>query len=237
MAHTNLLLQRLPTAERKLLRELCDPVDLAPEQMLQHSGEPVWELLFPLRGCVALLTQLDAHEPLELGMVGREGCLGASALLGVAVSPTQAQAQGRGQAWRLPLALWPQAQTDCRSLRPLLLRLLWVEMHQWATAAGCWRFHALAPRMARWLLMRLDRAEGDGFAITHQQLADQLGVRRVGVTQAAGLMQHEGLIRYHRGQLTVTDRPRLLAAACSCYQRDLSAYREGFRQSPRQAVA
>jgi CRP-like cAMP-binding protein len=236
MSNTNLLLQRLPPVERKALRNLCEPVELAAEQVLQHSGEPIWQLLFPLRGCVALLTQLDKHTPLELGMVGREGCLGASALLGVAASPLQAQAQGQGLAWRLPLAQWPEALARCASLRPLLLRLIWVELHQWATASGCWRFHALAPRMARWLLMRQDRADSDSFPITHQQLADQLGVRRVGVTQAAGVMQRGGLISYHRGQLTVTDRVGLLGAACSCYRRDLSAYREGFRDSPKRSA-
>jgi CRP-like cAMP-binding protein len=229
MPNTNLLLQRLPPAERQTLRALSDSCLLEAEQVLQVSGEPVRHLLFPLQGCVALLTQVDAHAPLELAMVGREGCIGGSALLGVVASPVQAQALGAGLAWRLPLDQWPQAFAQCASLRPLLMRLLWVELHQSTTASGCWRFHALAPRLARWLLMRHDRAEGDAFAITHEQLADQLGVRRVGVTVAASLMQHQGLIRYHRGQVTVTGRAGLLAAACSCYQRDLATYRQGLR--------
>ena len=229
MPNTNLLLQRMPPAERKALRSFCDPVEIVAEQMLQICGEPIWQLLFPLRGCVALLSQLDAHTPLELGMVGREGCIGASVVLGVAASPVQAQAQVQGLAWRLPFDQWPAAHAKCTSLKPLLLRLLWVDLHQWANASGCWRFHALAPRMARWLLMRRDRADSDTFAITHEQLAEQLGVRRVGVTVAAGLMQREGLISYHRGHVTVTNRDGLAAAACSCYRRDLAAYREGFK--------
>lgn len=228
MTNTNLLLQRLSATERRALRTLCDPVELVAEQVLQRSGEPIGHLLFPLRGCVALLTQLDAHTPLELGMVGREGCLGASCLLGVATSPVQAQAQGDGMAWRLNMEKWPLAKAQCVGLKPLLLQLIWVELQQRATASGCWRFHALTPRLARWLLRRQDRAEGDRFAITHEQLADQLGVRRVGVTVAAGLMQAGGLISYHRGQVTVCNRDGLLAAACSCYRRDLATYRDGF---------
>jgi CRP-like cAMP-binding protein len=228
MAHTNLLLERLPRGEFKALRLLCNAEELAAEQTLQVSGEPIGQLLFPLTGCVALLTQLDAHKPLELSMVGREGCLGVCAVLGVSSSPLQARSQSKGLALCLPIEQWPTVFLKCPSLLPLLLRLLWVERYQWATASGCWRFHALAPRLARWLLMRQDRANGNSFAITHGQLADQLGVRRVGVTVAAGLMQSQGLISYHRGQVTVADRKGLLAATCSCYRLDLAAYQEGF---------
>ncbi len=229
MPNTNLVLQRLLPTERQALRVLCDPIAWVAQEILQRSGEPIRQLLFPLRGCVALFTQLDAHTPLELAMVGREGCLGASRLLGVAASPVQAQAQGDGMAWRLDMAQWPLAQAQCAGLKPLLLQLVWVELQQWATASGCWRFHALTPRLARWLLRRQDRAEGDHFAITHEELADQLGVRRVGVTVAAGLMQRDGLISYHRGQVTVCNRQGLQAAACSCYRRDLATYQEGFK--------
>jgi CRP-like cAMP-binding protein len=113
-------------------------------------------------------------------------------------------------------------------LRRTLSRYLHVRMLQLARASGCHRFHAVAPRLARWLLMSQDRAHGNRFEMTHEFLASMLGVRRSGVTLAAGVLQRGGLIRYTRGELTVLDRQGMETAACSCYAADQLTYQEGF---------
>jgi CRP-like cAMP-binding protein len=112
------------------------------------------------------------------------------------------------------------------ALRQHLDRYLYVMLVQMATSAACLRFHMIGPRLARWLLMSQDRMRSDSFHITHEFMAYMLGVRRVGVTLAAGALQADGLIRYHRGELTVLDRGRLEAAACNCYATDRQSYAE-----------
>jgi len=107
-----------------------------------------------------------------------------------------------------------------------LNRYVYVLMSQLATSAGCLRFHLIGARLARWLLMTQDRAHADRFAMTHELLACMLGVRRVGITQAAGALQRDGLIAYHRGHVGVIDRAGLEAAACGCYAADREGYRE-----------
>jgi CRP-like cAMP-binding protein len=109
-------------------------------------------------------------------------------------------------------------------LRGVLGKYLYVLMGQLTSSAGCQRFHSIGPRLARWLLMSQDRSEANRFRVTHEFLSYMLGVRRVGVTIAAGELQREGLIEYHRGDVTVLDRKRLEAAACSCYAGDRRAY-------------
>ncbi|PTT79981.1 Crp/Fnr family transcriptional regulator, partial [Pelomonas sp. HMWF004] len=194
----NQLLDHLPAAElRRLLAHSL--------QVTMHSGEllatqdlPTHSLLFPLQGFVSLVTPLDAHPLLQVGMVGREGVLGPQLLLGVSASPVTAQVQQGGLAWRVPaLALRRQLGTS-PTLQRLLMRYLMVQLRDAATSAACLHFHPLQARLARWLLMGQDRAGGEGFAVTQASMAQLLGVRRVGVTVAAGKLQTAGLIRYHR---------------------------------------
>jgi len=157
-------------------------------------------------------------------MVGREGLFGGVLALGVSDSPLQALVQGSGQAWRLPATALLRELARSAALRQTLLRYVYVVMAQMASSAACLRFHLIGPRLARWLLMSEDRAHADHFQVTHEFLACMLGVRRVGVTVAAGELQRQGLIRYHRGQVTVLDRSGLEAAACPCYARQRLAY-------------
>ena len=157
-------------------------------------------------------------------MVGREGMLGAQLALGVATAPLRALVQGAGTAWRIGAGAFRRELARSPALQRSLDRYLYVLMAQLAASAACLRFHLIGPRLARWLLMSQDRAQADSFRVTHEFLAYMLGVRRVGITAAAGGLQRSGLIDYHRGELTVLDRAGLEAAACDCYAADCKAY-------------
>lgn len=225
----NQLLDHLPAAELRRLLALAVQMPFRSGQQLATQDGPARALLFPVRGFVALVTPLESHPHLQVGMVGREGVLGAQLLLGLPASPVSALVQEEGQAWGLPAAVLRRQLPGSPALRRMLARYLLVQLRAAATAAACLHYHALQGRLARWLLMSQDRAEGEGFAVTQEGLAHLLGVRRVGVTVAAGDLQHAGLIRYHRGWITVSDRVGLEAAACSCYEQDRASYRLGMK--------
>ncbi len=216
----------LPRADRKHLLALCEPATLVMAEVLCEPGEPLRQVCFPIDGTVALVTRLDHHPGLEVGMVGREGMLGAPLALGVLLSPLRAVVQGPGTAWRIGADAFVAELAHSAALRHVVHGYLAACMAQLAVSAACLRFHLIGPRLARWLLMRHDRAQVDHFAVTQEFLAQLLGVRRVGITTAAGGLQRQGLIQYHRGQLRVLDRAGLEAVACSCYAADRLAYVE-----------
>ncbi len=219
----NHLIELLPRADRKHLLALCEPATLAPAEVLHEPGDLVRDVCFPISGMVAQVTRLDHHRGLEVGMVGREGMLGAQLALGVLRSPLCAVVQGPGTAWRIGADTFVAELARSDALRRVVHGYLAACMAQLAVSAACLRFHLIGPRLARWLLMRQDRAAGDDFSVTQEFLAQLLGVRRVGITTAAGNLQRLGLIEYHRGHLRVLDRPGLEAVACSCYAIDRQA--------------
>ena len=220
----NHLIELLPGQDRQRLLARCESVPLALSQVLCERGAPLAHVHFPVDSYVSLVTQLDGHQGLEVGMVGREGVLGASLMLGVVTAPLQALVQGGGTAWRLTVPDFLAELARSLALQYYLHRFLYVRMAQLATSAACLRFHHIEPRLARWLLMSQDRAHADHFRVTHEFLAYMLGVRRVGVTVAAGALQRRGLILYCRGELRVLDRPGLEASACTCYAADRRSY-------------
>jgi CRP-like cAMP-binding protein len=220
----NHLLELLPAADRLHILARCESVQLVMGDVLCEADAPLLQAYFPVDGFISLLTRIEDHPSLEVGMVGREGMFGASLALGVAASPLQALVQGAGQAWRIPATGLQREMARSAALRQTMQHYLYVVMAQTASSAACLRFHMIGPRLARWLLMSADRAHASRFRVTHEFLACMLGVRRVGVTEAAGALQRQGLIAYHRGQVTVLDRAGLEAAACPCFARQHLAY-------------
>jgi CRP-like cAMP-binding protein len=150
--------------------------------------------------------------------------LGAQLVLGVATAPLHAVVQAPGTSWRVGSAPFRTELARSKALRECLNRYVYVLMAQLAASSACLRFHPIGPRLARWVLMTQDRARADHFYMTHEFLAYMLGVRRVGITTAAGILQRGGLIEYHRGELTVLDRGGLEKAACGCYAADRKSY-------------
>ncbi|MDX3773584.1 Crp/Fnr family transcriptional regulator [Chromatiaceae bacterium AAb-1] len=221
---TNHLLELLSAKERRLLLQRCEMVELQFGDILCEPYQRYRYLYFPLSGFISLVSKLAGHKPLEMGLIGNEGMLGVTLALGVTTVPMQAVVQGAGTAWRIEVAALQQLLNQCPQLQHLLQQYLFVLMQQLSQSAACVHFHALDCRLARWLLMSHDRAHADHFHLTHQFLADMLGVRRSGVTVAASIMQQQQLIRYRRGDISILNRPALTAIACDCYQTAVDDY-------------
>jgi CRP-like cAMP-binding protein len=222
----NHLIERLPRKDREHLLALCEVIELPFEQVLWQRGKPARHVYFPTTAFISLVASLDDKPVLEVGMAGHEGVLGAQLALGVTNAPLHAVVQGAGTAWRIGAVSFRREVGRSPPLRRSLDGYLSVLMSQLGTSAACVRFHLIGPRLARWLLMTHDRAQSDTFNITHQFLSYMLGVRRVGITAAAGALQDRGLISYRRGILSVLDRRGLEGAACSCYASDRKCYAE-----------
>jgi CRP-like cAMP-binding protein len=220
----NSLLARLPSNDRARLLALCETVPLGTDQVLYRGGEVIRYAYFPLDGFCSVVTLLAGRPVLEVGMVGFEGMLGMPLALGVARTPFHAVVQGPGRARRISAAALRRELGRSAALSALLYRYVHVSIVQLASSATCLGSHSLGPRLARWLLMTQDRARSGAFHVTHEYLAYMLGVRRVGVTQAAKALQRQGFIEYSRGDVRVLDRRGLREAACECYAADRRAY-------------
>ncbi|NVK40996.1 MAG: Crp/Fnr family transcriptional regulator [Oceanospirillaceae bacterium] len=220
----NRLIAALPHPERQRFLAGCKRVTLAFGEILAEPGAPITHVYFPTESFISLTTTMNGPARLGLLLVGDEGMLGISLILGQDRSPLHASVQGPGQALRMEAAQFCRALECGGALPTQLKRYLYVMMGQLAQTGVCNRFHLLEARLARWLLMAQDRAHRDGFHVTHEYLARMLGVRRVGITKAASALQHRKLIRYHRGDVRILDRGGLEASACSCFQLDKSLY-------------
>ena len=206
------------------LLAICEPVELVMSEVLSDVGIPTRYVYFPTKSFISLVTPIMGKPILEVGMIGREGMLGTHLALGVRTAPLHALVQGPGAAWRIGAVAFRKELARSSALQQSVNRYIYVMMMQLASAASCLRFHQIEQRLARWLLMTQDRAQSNSFHITHEFLAYMLGVRRVGVTAAASVLQRDGLIKYHRGAIEVLNRRRLEVAACTCYAADREAY-------------
>lgn len=220
----NQLINLLPRVERARLMAGSQAVDLTLTQVLCEPGEAATHVYFPTLAFISLITPLPGFTGLEVGMIGHEGMLGGHLALGVQTSPVRALVQGGGSARCMTATEFRRQLKGGAGLQRVMGRYLHVLMSQMAQSAACIRFHLIGPRLARWLLMTEDRARTPTFPVTQEFLALMLGVRRAGVSNAAGALQRAGLITYHRGDMTVVDRHGLEQAACSCYAADLQAY-------------
>jgi len=225
----NHLLEQIPRQDRLHFLSRCKAVELRLAQVLCEPGTPTRDVYFPTEGFISLVAMREGMPGLEVGMVGREGMLGEQLILGVMVTPLHAVVQGPGVAWCMAAESFRKELSRSVALQRVLNRYLYVRMTQLANSASCLRFHMISQRLARWLLMSQDRAHANSFRMTHEFLAYMLGVRRVGITTAAGALQRGGLIEYRHGVLTILDRPGLEAVACSCYAEDEKAYERQLR--------
>jgi len=217
-AIANSLLAALPRkAYLRLLPGLV-PVDLAFGKVLYEPGRAIRDVYFPGQSLVSLLTMVEGHLALEVGLVGRDGMVGVPLALGIDASPVRALVQGAGPALRMNAARFRRELSRSPPLQRALNRYVYALMAQISQTAGCNRFHVVQARLARWLLMTRDRVRSGEFRMTHEFLSHMLGVRRVGVTEAASALQRRKLIEYSRGNIRILDHPGLEKAACACYE-------------------
>ena len=221
----NSLLAAVTRKEYQRLSGMLEPVTLTFGEVLYEPGDVIRHVYFPGVSLVSLLTLVDHHLALEVGLVGREGMVGIPLALGVGVSSTRALVQGAGVAMRMKSAHFLKELAQSLPLRRAVSRYTHDLLAQVARTAACNRFHVVEERLARWLLMTRDRVQSNDFPMTQEFLSHMLGVRRVGVTKAAGELQKRKLIEYRRGHIRIIDAHELEVAACSCYSaiRDISS--------------
>jgi len=225
MPTTNRLLAALPPMDLERVLEKCQPIELNSADMIYRAGELIVHGYFPTESFISLVTPLDSRGNLEVGLIGNEGMLGITLLLEIDDAPFNAVVQGAGPALRINKTSLLREMQRSPALLQVLKRYLYVSICQLGHTAACTRFHFVEARLARWLLMTHDRAHSDTFHVTQELLAYMLGVRRVGITNAAKRLQQQAVISYHRGDITVLDRAGLEAISCRCYRDDEETYK------------
>lgn len=213
----NHLLAALPDADRERLLQHLEPVQMALGEVLYESGAQMRHVYFPTDSIVSLLYVMEDGASAEIAVVGNEGIVGISLFMGGETTPSRAVVQSAGNAYRMRGQLLKDEFHRAGPMQHLLLRYTQALLTQMAQTAVCNRHHSLDQQLCRWLLLSLDRLHSNELVMTQELIANMLGVRREGVTEAAGNLQKAGLIRYQRGHITALDRPGLEARTCECY--------------------
>ncbi|MEW9572911.1 Crp/Fnr family transcriptional regulator [Rhodanobacter sp. Si-c] len=213
----NRLLAALPQAEWGRWLPHLEPVNMPLGKVLYESGSRLSHVYFPTTSIVSLLYVMEDGASAEIAVVGNEGIVGISLFMGGESTPSRALVQSAGQGFRLKSDLMLQEFNRAGPALHLLLRYTQALITQMSQTAVCNRHHSLDQQLCRWLLLSLDRLNSEELAMTQELIANMLGVRREGVTEAAGNLQQAGLIRYQRGHITVIDRAGLERRTCECY--------------------
>jgi CRP-like cAMP-binding protein len=213
----NRLLAALPDAEWARWLPQLERVDMPLGKVLYESGSKLTHVYFPTTSIVSLLYVMEDGASAEIAVVGHEGIVGISLFMGGETTPSRAVVQSAGLAFRLKANVMMQEFNRAGPVLHLLLRYTQALITQMAQTAVCNRHHSLDQQLCRWLLLSLDRLHSNEIVMTQELIANMLGVRREGVTEAAGNLQQAGLIRYRRGHITVLDRARLEQRTCECY--------------------
>lgn len=215
-AKMNHLLAALPEADWQRWRPQLEAVAMPLGQVVYESGSALSHVYFPTTAIVSLLYVMESGASAEIAVVGNEGIVGISLFMGGESTPSRAVVQSAGRGYRLTDAVIKDEFTRTPVLH-LLLRYTQALITQMSQTAVCNRHHSLDQQLCRWLLLSLDRLQGNELVMTQELIANMLGVRREGVTDGALKLQKAGLIRYARGHITVTDRPGLERRCCECY--------------------
>jgi CRP-like cAMP-binding protein len=216
-ARQNQLLAALPAAEWQRWKSQLEAVDLKLGQVLYESGGTLEHVYFPTTAIVSLLYVMQSGASAEIAVVGNEGLVGISLFMGGGSTPSRAVVQSAGEGYRLSAAAMQEEFNRAGPAMHLLLRYTQALITQMAQTAVCNRHHTLDQQLCRWLLLSLDRLQGNELVMTQELIANMLGVRREGVTEGALKLQHAGVIRYARGRITVLDRVALEKRTCECY--------------------
>jgi len=213
----NHLLAALPEAEWAQWLPQLEAVEMPLGKVLYESGSKLSHVYFPTSAIVSLLYVMEDGASAEIAVVGHEGIVGISLFMGGETTPSRAVVQSAGEGFRLKANVMMQEFNRAGPVLHLLLRYTQALITQMAQTAVCNRHHSLDQQLCRWLLLSLDRLHSNDLVMTQELIANMLGVRREGVTEAAGNLQDAGLIRYRRGHITVLDRAGLEQRACECY--------------------
>lgn len=213
----NQLLAALPPGEFRRLLPHLELVSMPLGEVLYESGNRLRHVYFPTTSIVSLLYVMEDGASAEIAVVGNEGILGIALFMGGETTPSRAIVQSAGHGYRLQAEFLKDEFNRAGPMLHLLLRYTQALITQMAQTAVCNRHHSVDQQLCRWLLMSLDRLPSNELIMTQELIANMLGVRREGVTEAAGKLQSAGLIHYRRGHITVIDRPGLEARACECY--------------------
>jgi CRP-like cAMP-binding protein len=213
----NRLLAALPAADYERMVQSLEPISMELGGVLYESNGPQEYVYFPAGSIVSMLYVMQDGSSAEIAVVGNEGVVGIALFMGGESTPSRAVVQSAGPAFRIKGALLKPEFERGGTLQFLLLRYTQSLITQMAQTAVCNRHHAVEQQLCRWLLLSLDRLPSNKLTMTQELIANMLGVRREGVTEAAGKLQAAGLIEYSRGKITVLDRPGLEGRACECY--------------------